>query len=135
MNYIRFCKYLDYIEEEELIFQTKNVYKIEHKIDMEECLLYLSPKNFRFFVWQPGVANKLPIDDDYCHIQDNYTIQNFNVPSITYEKVINEFINSNGLDYICLLYEYIYQFSENFYNKRFQRYIIYYRKNISRSKN
>ena len=116
MNYIRFCKYLDYIEEEELIFQTKNVYKIEHKIDMEECLLYLSPKNFRFFVWQPGVANKLPIDDDYCHIQDNYTIQNFNVPSITYEKVINEFINSNGLDYICLLYEYIYQFSENFYN-------------------
>ena len=116
MNYIRFCQYLEYIEEEELIFQTKNIDKIDYKIDKDECLLYLSPRSFRFFIWQPGVANKLPIDDNFCFVQDNYTIHNFNVSSITYEKEINEFINSNGLDYICLLYEYIYQFSENFYN-------------------
>ena len=115
-NFLLFCQNMEYIEENELIFQTKNQQNIDYKLDKQECLLYIIPQNFIFFNEQPSVVNRLPFDENFCTIQSKYNIRNFNVTLIKYENEIYEFINDNGLDYICLLYEYIYQFAENYYN-------------------
>ena len=115
-NFLIFSQNMEYIEEDDLIFQTNNIQNKEYKLDKQECLLYLIPQNFIFFNAQPSVVNRLPFDENFCTIQDNYNIRNFNVTLIKYENEIYEFINDNGLDYICLLYEYIYQFAENYYN-------------------
>ena len=116
VNYIPICLNLDMIEVDDIIFKTKNISNIKYKIDKIECLLYLVPKNFIFFNQTSSAVNPLPIDENFCTIQKNYNIQNFNVSLIQNENGIHEFIKDNGLDYICLLYEYIYQFSENFFN-------------------
>ena len=114
--YIPICLGLDFIEGDDIIFNTQNIRNINYKLDKVECLLYLIPKNLIFFNEKTSVEKRLPIIDNFCSIQENYIIQNFNVSLVKYEKGIYEFIKDNGLDYICLLYEYIYQFSEHFFN-------------------
>ena len=116
IKYIPLCLNLDFIEEDELIFQNKKKSELKYKLDNIECLLYLIPQNFISFNEQSGVVNKLPIDDNYCSIQENYNIQIFKVSIAKYENGFQEFIKDNGLDYICLLYEYIYQLSANLFN-------------------
>ena len=116
INYIPICLNLDMIEADDIIFKTKYISHIKYKIDKNECLLYLVPKNFIFFNQTSSAVNPLPIDENFCTIQKNYNIQNFNVSLIKNKNGIHEFIKDNGLDYICLLFEYIYQFSENFFN-------------------
>ena len=115
-DYITFCRNIEFIKEEDLIFHTKKIDNIKYKIDKEECLLYMIPQNFLFFNNQSGIINRLPSDDNFCNIQGNYNIQNINVTLFKYRKDIYEFINDNGLDYISLLYEYLYQFSEYYFN-------------------
>ena len=130
INYIPLCLDLDFIEEDDVIFKTKNIQTVNYKLDKLECLLYLIPKNFIFFNEKSSMEKRLPIADNFCNIQDNYIIQNFNVSLIKYEKGIYAFVKDNGLDYICLLYEYIYQFSEHFFNSG-----IYEEKNIKKEIN
>ena len=115
-NFLIYSQNMEYIEENDLIFHSTYIQKNEYKLDKQECLLYLVPQNFIFFNEQPSVVNRLPLDENFCTIQSKYNIRNFNVTLIKYENEIYEFINDNGLDYICLLYEYIYQFAENYYN-------------------
>ena len=114
--YIPICLGLDFIEGDDIIFNMQNIRNINYKLDKVECLLYLIPKNLIFFNEKSSVEKRLPIYDNFCSTQENYIIQNFNVSLVKYEKGIYEFIKDNGLDYICLLYEYIYQFSEHFFN-------------------
>ena len=116
IKYIQICLNLEIIEADEIIFNVNDETEIIYKMDKIECLLYLTPKNFLFFNVQSGVGKRLLADDNFCIVQENYIIQNFNVSWVKYEKGIYEFIKNNGLDYICLIYEYIYQFSENFFN-------------------
>ena len=118
INYIPICSKLEYIESDDIIFKVKNTSKIKYQTDKIECLLYLVPKNFIFFNNTANANNPLPLDENFCTIQKDYNIKNFNVSLIKNENGIREFVKDNGLDYICLLYEYIYQFSENFFNSR-----------------
>ena len=115
-NFLIYSQNMEYIEENDLIFHSTYIQKNEYKLDKQECLLYLVPQNFIFFNEQPSVVNRIPFDENFCTLQNNYNIRNFNVTLTKYENEIYEFINDNGLDYICLLYEYIYQFAENYYN-------------------
>ena len=114
-NYIHFCLNMEFIEQDEMLFQIKEK-EIKYKLDKVECLLYLIPQNFRFFNEHSSVINQIPIDDNFCAIQESYNIQNLNVSIVKYKNDIYEFIRDNGLDYICLLYEYINQFAEHFFN-------------------
>ena len=79
-----------------------------------DCLLYLTPdiltkKNIKKI---PNENTKitLPNIDDICLLQKYYEINNLNITLVKQEKTNINFINENGLDYICLVYEYIYQY-------------------------
>ena len=128
--YIDICKNWEFIEEDDLIFQNEEKYDINYKIDKVDCLLYIIPKNYRFFNEKSSIVNRLLFEDSICTIQDNYYINCFNVSIVKYENEIKEFIKDNGLDYICLLYEYIYQFSENYFNTN-----IYKERDFEKNKN
>ena len=52
----------------------------------------------------------LPNIGDICLTQQYYEINALNITLLKQEKTNINFINENGLDYICLLYEYIYQY-------------------------
>ena len=71
-----------------------------------ECLLYFTPDIIK------RIKNnlKLPEIDDISTMQKDFNINKINITLIKHEFSNNNFINENGLNYICLLYEYIYQF-------------------------
>ena len=77
-----------------------------------ECLLYLNPTIFLSKKIKSGINQKtyLPNIDDICPVQKNYEIRRMNITLVRQGNTNMNFINENGLNYICLLYEYIYQF-------------------------
>ena len=78
------------------------------------------PDHFRFFSDKSRVVNHLPNIDSICKYQRSYNIYNLNITLIKHEQGINNFLMDNGLNYICLLYEYIYQFYENYFREEAQ---------------
>ena len=104
----------NYFSEEEIYFIKSTKKEYDSKYDKNECLLYLVPDTFRFFSEKSKVVNHLPDIDSICKIQRNYNIYILNITLIKYDKGIINFIMNNGFDYICFLYEYIYQFVENY---------------------
>ena len=106
---------LDYINHFHNKHSNNNIIKQFEKINGFECYLYLTPDIIDHFNEIPDQKNTLPDIGDICPNQKNYKINNINVTLIKHEQGIINFIMDNGLNYICLLYEYIYQFMENYY--------------------
>ena len=100
--------------EEGYFIKNNFINELEHKFEKIDCLLYLIPETFRYFSAKSGVINHLPNIDSLCKIQRDYMIYNLNITLINHEKGIIDFVMDNGLNYICLFYEYIYQFAENY---------------------
>ena len=109
-----------YFSTEDIHF-IKNIKKEnEYIIDKYECLLYIVPETFQFYSDGSKVVNHLPNLDNICQIQRDYIVYTLNITLVKYDKGIFNFIMDNGLDYICLLYEFIYQFAENYTREEFQ---------------
>ena len=104
-------EYMNYFHINNLIYKIKS--KLE-KINSFECFLYLTPDLIKYFNEENGEKNNLPDIGIICPNQQNYGINNLNVTLVKYEQGIINFIMDNGLNYICLLYEYIYQFMQNY---------------------
>ena len=104
----------NYLFEEDFLLKNPTINELEHKYEKIECLLYLIPETFKYFSDKSRVLNHLPNIDNICKIQREYMIYNLNITLINQEKGIINFIMDNGLNFICLFYEYIYQFAENY---------------------
>jgi len=114
-NYRNFMFYnKNFSSEISLYFQENSNHELNPKFENSECLLYLVPEIFCFFSKKNGSPNHLPNVDSICQIQRTYNIFKLNITLVKHEKGLLSFIMDNGLNYICLLYEYIYQFSENY---------------------
>ena len=109
-NYIYLNKNTNYISEEEISFKKNNNYELDYKLEKLDFIIYLMPDIFRFFNDKSRVVNHLPNIDCICKYQKSFNIYNLNVTLIKHEQGIIDFIMDNGLNYICLIYEYIYQF-------------------------
>ena len=72
-----------------------------------ECLLYLSPHLIKNLNLE---SKNLENIDDICLMQKNYEIIKLNVSLVKHGNASVNFVNENGLNYLCLLYEYLYQF-------------------------
>ena len=77
-----------------------------------ECLLYLTPAILNSKKIKEGTNKKfyLPNIDDICLMQKNYEIKALNITLVKHGNSNNNFISEDGINYICLLYEYLYQF-------------------------
>ena len=117
INFIFLVKNSNYFSLKDIYCQSIINNKLDYKLEKIECLLYLIPETFRFFSDKSRVVNHFPDIDSICKIQRNYNIYNLNTTLIKHEQGITNFIMDNGLSYICLLYEYIYQFIENYLNE------------------
>jgi len=110
----RYCfEYANHFQNNSLI--NKNKKKIEN-INFE-CFLYLTPDIVRFVKGKKEEINTLPDICNICPNQKDYKINNINVTLVKYEQGTINFVLDNGLYYICLLYEYIYQFMQNYLEK------------------
>ena len=83
------------------------------KINKFDCLLYLTPDIISFYNEKSG-KNHLPNIGYVSKYQKIYEIINLNVTLVKYDQGLTNFVLDNGLSYICLLYEYIYQFLRNY---------------------
>ena len=115
-NFLFLNKNSNYYSENLIHFQNNKEKELNFKSEEIECLLYLIPEIFPFFSNKSRIVNHLPNIDCICPIQRSYNIYNLNITLIKHEQGIINFIIGNGLNYICLLYEYIYQlyFQEQF---------------------
>ena len=109
-----------FLFEEDIFFKKIKNNDLDYNLDKIDCLLYLVPDIFQYFNYNSSVVNYFPNIDSICKYQKNYNIYNLNVTLIKHEQGIINFIMNNGLNYICLLYEYIYQLSENYNLEEFQ---------------
>ena len=96
------------------ILFNKNKKKFEKIHNNFECFLFLIPEIVNNFNEMPDGKNNLPDVGSICPLQKNYKFINLNITLVKYDKGIINFIMDNGLSYICLLYEYIYQFMNNY---------------------
>ena len=83
------------------------------KINKFDCLLYLTPDIVSFYN-QNSEKNHLPNVGYVSKYQKIYEIINLNVTLVKNDQGMINFITDNGISYICLLYEYIYQFLRNY---------------------
>ena len=104
-------EYLNHFQNNNALNKFKKKFE---KINNFECYLYLTPDILNSLIEVVGAKTNLPDIGIICPNQKNYVINNLNVTLVKYELGIVEFAMNNGLDYICLLYEYIYQFMENY---------------------
>ena len=114
---------LDYINHFHNKISNNNTIKYFEKFNEFECYLYLTPDILYYFNEIPDNKNTLADIGDICPNQKSYKINNINVTLIKYEQGIINFIMDNGLNYICLLYEYIYQLMENYYKNEYNSFI------------
>ena len=119
-NMILFMDHSFYSSENEIYYQKNLNNQIDCKLDKNDFLLYLIPETFRYLNDKSGVTNHFPNIDSICKIQRGYNIYNLNITLVKHEKGIINFIMDNGFNYIYLLYEYIYQFTENFFNEEIE---------------
>ena len=98
------------------LFQKNNIIN-NAKIVIEkynfECLLYLTPDILYKANIELSSSNKninLSNIDDICTLQKNYEIKSLNITLVKNNQSDISFISENGLNYLCLLYEYLYQF-------------------------
>jgi hypothetical protein len=77
-----------------------------------ECLLYLTPAILNSKKIKEGTNKNfyLPNINDICQMQKNYEIKALNITLVKHGNSNSNFISEDGLNYICLLYEYLYQF-------------------------
>ena len=114
INFIFFVKNSNYFSQKDIYCQSNINNNFDYKLEKIECLLYLIPETFRFFSDKSSLVNHFPNINNICKIQRDYNIYNLNTTLVKHEQGIANFIMDNGLSYICLLYEYIYQFIENY---------------------
>ena len=105
-------EYINHFKNNDIINKAKK--KLEKIINFE-CILYLTPDMFSLYKVSPNEKiKKIPDVDSICQSQKYYKINNLNVTLVKHEQGIINFIMDNGLNFICLLYEYIYQFMRNY---------------------
>ena len=120
INYIFLNDNSNFLAENDIYLKNNKINELDYNLEEIEFLLYLMPDNFRFFSEKSRVVNHLPNIDGICKYQRKYNIYNLNVSLIKHEQGIINFLMDNGLNYICLLYEYIYQFAENYTREEIQ---------------
>ena len=79
-----------------------------------ECYLYITPEIIDLYY---SLKDKnipfiyLPEIPDICEYQQCFVILDMNISLTNIETINEKFLTNNGFDYICLIYEYFYQFS------------------------
>jgi hypothetical protein len=92
----------------------KNPLKLinNEKKNFLECILYLNPFIIECYSYIPEQSfdkGNLPCVPDICENQLYFSISELNISLIKDENFVINFLLNDGLYYICLQYEYIYQ--------------------------
>ena len=102
-----------YPNENDYLFS--NIKKFLQKNIIEfDCFLYLTPEIIDVYY---SLMDKylpfhyLPCVPDICESQRLDDILDMNISLTNFDSVYIDFLRNNGFDYICLIYEYFYQFS------------------------
>ncbi len=84
---------------------------LKDNIEKYECAFYLTPDVLDMYyslkLKNDSFINNLPEMPNITYSQKNYIIENMNISVSKISHISNEFIRNNGLDYLCLIYEYI----------------------------
>ena len=95
----------------------KNLNEFKNKF---ECIFFLSPSIIEsYYNMKETNFDKyyLPFVPNICENQNNYKIMELNISLIKKENAHIFFLNNNGLYFICLQFEYLYQLSIYLYKK------------------
>ena len=79
-----------------------------------ECYLYITPEiiDLYYSLKDKNIPFIYLLDiPDICEYQRCFVILDINISLTNIESISEKFLNNNGFDYICLIYEYFYQFS------------------------
>ena len=85
--------------------------------NLYEIILCLSPELFKFLKFnEKDIINnyKIPTLSGICENQKNFSFNEMNVTFVRYDYSIEAFLMKNGFNYLCLQFEYFYQFA-NYY--------------------
>ena len=113
LDYMDNFKYYYNYDKEQLDLQHFNLFNnINELKEKFECLLYLTPSVIEYYSdmkESPFDKYYLPIVPNICEIQKYYNISALNISLIKYDNIPIDFLMNNGLYFICLQYEYLYQ--------------------------
>ena len=116
-DYMDNFKYYYNFDKEQLDIQNFNMFNnINELKDKFDCLIYLTPSIFEYHSdMKESSFDKygLPSVPNICENQKNYNFVELNISLIKYENIPIDFLMNNGLYFICLQYEYIYQLTIN----------------------
>ena len=89
---------------------------LENNISEFDCLFYITPEIMNVYNSLMGKSFIcLPDIPDIYQSEKNHLIVDLNISLTNYNSTYIDFLRNNGFDYICLIFEYFYQFS-NMYN-------------------
>ena len=100
------------VDNENLFLNKKNY--LQKHIKEFECTFYLTPEIIETYKSLNDIHLSfiyLPDVPDICEIQHFYVILEMNISLTNFELIYIDFLTNNGFYYICLIYEYLYQFS------------------------
>ena len=103
---------IDNLENENLFYEIREYLK--NNINEFECIFYLTPEllNIYYSLFDKYLPFAyLPEVPDICESQKDYHIHEMNISLTNFFPINLEFIKNNGFDYLCLIYEYFYQFA------------------------
>ena len=86
----------------------------QDNITQSECTLYLTPQLINVYNSLIGNSSSfifMPMVPDICESQKYYVILDINISMTNFDNIYETFLSNNGFDYLCLIYEYFYQFS------------------------
>ena len=86
----------------------------QENITQSECSLYLNPQLINVYNSLIGHSSSfifMPIIPDICESQKYYVFLEMNISMTNFDNIYETFLSNNGFDYLCLIYEYFYQFS------------------------
>jgi len=86
----------------------------QDNIVQSECTLYLTPQLINICNTLIGNSSSfvfMPMVPDICESQKYYVVLEMNISMTNFDNIYETFLSINGFDYLCLIYEYFYQFS------------------------
>ena len=100
-----------YSSEEKNLYKTR-ILNLKENIESFKCQLYLTPEiiNVYYSLYLKNNSfSEIPNIPHISYLKNDNVIEILNVSTMIKGYILEDFLKNNGLDYICLVYEYLYQ--------------------------
>ena len=98
-----------YPEEYDKLIKIKKY--VQKNIKQFECIFYLSPDIINLYsslIEKKFKFDYMPVIPDICESQNFHIVLEMNISLTKFDSINADFLKNNGLDYICLIFEYFY---------------------------